>query len=63
MRPISCQERKKYTVTMYRIRMSNWIDKIAKGVDNGFERHLKWPKKVGELHASGELDGYILRKG
>jgi hypothetical protein len=60
MRPISCRERRKYTVTMYRIRMSTWIDTIYQNIDSGSRRYLEWPVNVGYLHRLENLDSYIL---
>jgi hypothetical protein len=62
MRPISCQERKKYTVTMYRIRMSNWIDSILQDLDPTFKEYLAWPVDISNMHRLQKLDSYILSK-
>lgn len=60
MRPISCRERKKYTVSMYRIRMTTWIDIIYQNIDTGFRKYLEWPLHVSNMHGSETLDNYIL---
>jgi len=60
MRPISCRERKKHTVTMYRIRMTNWIDQIYQNIHYDWREHIEWPRKISELNQLGleTLDSY-----
>ena len=62
MRPISCRERKKHTVTMYRIRMTTWIDQIYQATDRTSKKYVEWPRKISELNQLGlkPLDSYIL---
>ncbi|KAH8821860.1 hypothetical protein F5884DRAFT_851069 [Xylogone sp. PMI_703] len=60
MRPISCRERKKYTVAMYRIRMSTWIDRIYQDMDPSFWKYLEWPINISNLHKLEILDSHIL---
>lgn len=63
MRPISCRERKQYTVSFYGIRMSSWIPNIYAGLDEKWKGYLRWPMLVAGLHIQGELEGFSLGKG
>lgn len=62
MRPISCRERKIYTVSMYRIRMTTWIDTIYQNASSSDRKYLEWPLYVSALHKTDMhmLDSYIL---
>lgn len=63
MRPISCRERKQYTVSFYGIRMSSWIPDIFQGLGPPWREYLRWPMLVAGLHVKGELEGFSLGKG
>lgn len=60
MRPLVCRERKVYTVTMYGIRMSNWIETIRMQVGPDHQQALAWPSLVNQLHLAGTLEQYAL---
>ena len=40
LRPIVCRERKQYTVTMFSIRMSRWVETICDNIGAGYEAFL-----------------------
>ena len=63
MRPISCRERKQYTVSFYGIRMSTWIPNIYNTIGAQWRQYLKWPMMVASLHNKGQLEGFSLGKG
>lgn len=60
MRPLGCKERKVDTVTMYGIRMSNWIKTIRMQVAPDHQQALAWPLLVNQLHLAGTLEQYAL---
>jgi len=63
MRPISCRERRQYTVSFYGIRMSSWIPGIWNALDVADEegrRLMEWPMWVSGLHGKGELERWSL---
>jgi hypothetical protein len=60
MRPISCRERKHYTVTMYGIRMNTWIPGIYNSISDDCRYLLEWPMWVTRLHAEGRLEKWSL---
>lgn len=60
MRPISCNERKQYTVTMYSIRMSSWIPAIYENLDTKYREYIAWPAFIGKMHVAGQLEKYTL---
>ncbi|KFY49948.1 hypothetical protein V496_09694 [Pseudogymnoascus sp. VKM F-4515 (FW-2607)] len=60
LRPIVCRERKQYTVTMFSIRMSRWIDMIYDNVGTGYEGFLAWPLLVSQYHNTKTLEERIL---
>lgn len=63
MRPISCRERKQYTVSFYGIRMSSWIPDIYHNLSPPWRVYLNWPMVVARLHVKGDLEGFSLGKG
>ncbi|OBT45154.1 hypothetical protein VE00_04319 [Pseudogymnoascus sp. WSF 3629] len=60
LRPIFCRERKQYTVTMFSIRMTRWIDKICSNIGLGYEEFLTWPLLVSKLHHTKTLEQHVL---
>lgn len=60
MRPISCRERKHYTVTMYGIRMTSWIPGIYNTVPEEKRDFMEWPLWVSGLHGKKELECWSL---
>ncbi|KAE9372721.1 hypothetical protein N431DRAFT_505051 [Stipitochalara longipes BDJ] len=60
MRPISCRERKHYTVTMYGIRMSTWIPGIYNSIPDEMRYLMEWPMWVSRLHGEGGLEKWSL---
>ncbi|KAH6707890.1 hypothetical protein BKA61DRAFT_739144 [Leptodontidium sp. MPI-SDFR-AT-0119] len=60
MRPISCRERKQYTVSFYGIRMSSWIPGIWNAVGEEARVRLEWPMWVSGLHGKGMLEKWSL---
>jgi hypothetical protein len=60
MRPISCRERMRYTVTMYSIRMTTWIDLICQNLHPDSRVYLIWPNKVNQLNDWKVLDSYTV---
>jgi hypothetical protein len=60
LRPIVCRERKQYTVTMFSIRMSRWIDTICSNIGSGYEEFLAWPLLVSQLHNTKTLEEHVL---
>jgi hypothetical protein len=60
MRPIACNERKTYTVTMYGVRMTTWIGQIYSHLKLEDREAFKWPLLVSELHATKRLEEYTL---
>lgn len=60
MRPISCRERKHYTVTMYGIRMSTWIPGIYNCISDEARYFLEWPMWISRLHGEGGLEKWSL---
>jgi hypothetical protein len=60
MRPISCRERKHYTVTMYGIRMNTWIPGIHNSISEDSRYLLEWPMWVARLHVEGVLEKWSL---
>ncbi|KAL3417070.1 C6 transcription factor [Phlyctema vagabunda] len=62
MRPISCRERRQYTVTMYGIRMSTWIPKIYENMAAEYQKFLAWPMTVSSQHNVGKLEQFTLSR-
>jgi hypothetical protein len=60
MRPIACNERKTYTVTMYGVRMTTWIGQIYSHLKLEDREAFKWSLLVSELHAAKRLEEYTL---
>ena len=60
MRPIACHERKTYTVTMYSIRMTSWIDQIHNELQPEFKEAVDWPLLISQLHKAKRLEEYTL---
>ncbi|KFZ03164.1 hypothetical protein V502_11180 [Pseudogymnoascus sp. VKM F-4520 (FW-2644)] len=60
LRPIVCRERKQYTVTMFSIRMSRWIETICDSIGAGYEGFLTWPLLVSQYHNTKTLEQHIL---
>ena len=60
LRPIVCRERKQYTVTMFSIRMTRWIETICSNVGSGYEGFLTWPSLVSQLHHTKTLEEHVL---
>lgn len=63
MRPISCRERKQYTVSFYGIRMSAWIPNIYNSLEPYWQAFMRWPIFVSYLHNQGQLEKFSLGKG
>ncbi len=63
MRPISCRERKDYTVSFYGIRMIGWMPGIWNSVGENARALLDWPMRVSRLHGKGELETWTLARG
>jgi hypothetical protein len=63
IRPISCRERKQYTVTMYSIRMSCWIPRIGYTMPSEFRHFMRWPLFIGNMHLAGLLEKYTVAGG
>lgn len=60
LRPIVCRERKNYTVTMFSIRMTRWMERIQNNVSKDYEKFLSWPVYISELHIAGNLEKHSL---
>lgn len=60
LRPIVCRERKQYTVTMFSIRMSRWVETICDNIGAGYEAFLTWPLLVSQYHNTKTLEEHIL---
>ncbi|KFX92649.1 hypothetical protein V490_05260 [Pseudogymnoascus sp. VKM F-3557] len=60
LRPIVCRERKQYTVKMFSIRMSRWIESICDNIGAGYEGFLTWPLLVSQHHNNKTLEEHIL---
>ncbi|TVY59439.1 Uncharacterized protein LSUE1_G007758 [Lachnellula suecica] len=60
MRPIACNERKNYTVTMYGIRMTTWIGRIFSQLSQELRQEFSWLLRVSELHVQKRLEEYTL---
>jgi len=56
LRPIFCRERKHYTVTMFSIRMTTWIETISNSVGPKYQSFLMWPILISERHFAGTLE-------
>ncbi|KAH8590977.1 hypothetical protein B0O99DRAFT_280640 [Bisporella sp. PMI_857] len=60
MRPISCNERKIYTVTMYSIRMTAWMNQIYAQMGEEYQDAFKWPLLISQLHEKKRLTEYAM---
>ncbi len=60
LRPIVCRERRQYTVTMFSIRMTMWIDTICSNIGPGYEELLAWPLLVSKFHHTKTLEEHVL---
>jgi hypothetical protein len=60
MKPISCRERKYYTITIYGIRMNTWTPGIYNSIPEEARYLLEWPMWVARLYVEGGLEKWSL---